>query len=271
MSLGISTASFYPLETEAALREIAEHGIPCAEIFYNAERELKDSFTDELLHIIRGTGMRISALHPMTSFGEPYMVFSEYLRRFEDSIDTFRRYFELAATLGAKYVNLHGDRPSGKLPVEEYCERFAILAEEARRFGVVLCQENVSGYRSADPEFLAEMVQILGDQVHFTLDIKQCIRAGYNVPQIMDAMQRKIRHVHISDHAAAGDCLLPLRGGFDFLELFDRLQDEGYTGDYMIEVYQSAYDDFGEIFDSFDRLAAAVNADPRRRGIEINR
>ena len=51
MKIGVSTASFYPLETELALEEIGKSGIKTAEIFINAESEMKDSFTDILLDI----------------------------------------------------------------------------------------------------------------------------------------------------------------------------------------------------------------------------
>lgn len=258
MSIGISTASFYPLETECALQKIGENGSVCAEIFYNSARELKASFTDMVLDIMADTGLRISALHPMLSFAEPYQLFSEYIRRFEEGTEQFRHYFELAATLGAKYINLHGDRPTGKLPIEEYCERFGILAELGQRFGVTLCQENVNGYRSADPEFLADMVRCLRDLANFTLDIKQCVRAGYPVTTIMDAMQGRIRHVHISDHSPAGDCLLPGRGSFDFAALMQTLAEQGYQGDYVIEVYQNAYQEQSEIFDSYHALCKKI-------------
>ncbi len=258
MSIGISTSSFYPLETEEALRIIGENRTPCAEIFYNSSRELKGSFTDLVLDIMSETGVRISALHPLLSFAEPYQLFSEYTRRFEDGVEEYRHYFEIAAELGAKFVNLHGDRPTGKLPIEEYCERFGILAEEGKRFGITLCQENVSGYRSADPEFLSDMVDILGDLANFTLDVKQCIRAGYTVNEIMDAMQHKICHVHISDHSHAGDCLLPTHGAFDFSGLMATLNSKGYKGDYMIEVYQNAYHDYHEIFDSYNSLIRVI-------------
>lgn len=254
MSIGISTASFYPLETEEAIALISENRIECTEIFYNSSRELKDSFADYILDIIGTSGLKITALHPMLSFAEPYMIFSEYTRRFEESQENFRRYFELAATLGAKFINLHGDRPMGKLPVEEYCERFDILAEIGRGYGVTLCQENVNGYRSADPEFLSDMVRILGDKANFTLDIKQCVRAGYTVPEITAAMDYKIRHVHISDHSPAGDCLLPTRGSFDFGALMKDLEDHGYSGDYVIEVYQNAYKNHSEIFECHKKL-----------------
>lgn len=258
MSIGISTASFYPLEVEEAVRIISENRIECAEIFYNASRELKDSFTDYLLEIIGQTGLRISALHPMLSFAEPYMIFSQYQRRFEESLDNFKRYFENAVRLGAKYINLHGDRPLGKLSVEEYCERFKMIADEGKKYGVTLCQENVNGYRSADPEFLADMVTILGNDANFTLDVKQCVRAGYSVDEIMSAMNYQIKHVHISDHSLAGDCLLPTRGNFDFKTFMTDLKNKGYKGDYMIEVYQNAYKTFDEIIESHNILCERI-------------
>lgn len=258
MSIGISTASFYPLETEDAIAFLSENNIPCTEIFFNSGRELKDSFIDYIIEIIKDSPIRISALHPMLSFGEPYMVFSEYIRRFEESEETFKRYYEIAARLGAKFINLHGDRPTGKLHVEEYCERFKILADLGKEFGITLCQENVNGYRSADPEFLADMVSLLGDDANFTLDIKQSIRAGYTVPEIMEAMDYKIRHVHISDHSPAADCLLPTRGNFNFKNLITDLKNHGYNGDYVIEVYRNAYKEQNEILECYNSLLNSI-------------
>lgn len=258
MSIGISTASFYPLETEEAISLISQNNVACTEIFFNSSRELKNSFADYILDIIGDTGLKITALHPMLSFAEPYMIFSEYMRRFEESEENFKHYFELAAKFGAKIVNLHGDRPTGKLPVEEYCERFKILADIGKEFGVTLCQENVNGYRSADPEFLSDMVKLLGDYANFTLDVKQCVRAGYTVPEIIEAMDYKIRHVHISDHSPAGDCLLPTRGNFDFSALITDLKNHGYNGDYVVEVYRNAYKDKNEIFECYNKLLTTL-------------
>lgn len=55
MNLGISTASFYPLETELALEEVGKAGVKNTEIFFNAESELKDSFIEILLGIKENT------------------------------------------------------------------------------------------------------------------------------------------------------------------------------------------------------------------------
>ncbi len=254
MKLGISTASFYPLETEYALLEIAKNHIPCTEIFYNAKKELKPYFTDKILEIKNEFGIDIVAIHPMMSLAEPYTIFSDYERRFDEAREEFLLYFETAATIGARFINLHGDKKFGKLENEEYFERFGILAEDAKSFGVTLCQENVNAYRSADPEFLREMSSYLGDLANFTFDIKQSIRAGYSTSEILEAMGNKIRHIHISDHSPACDCLLPLSGGFNFKDFFKTLSDIGYDGALLIEVYKSAYKNTDEIFESLNLL-----------------
>ena len=243
MALGISTACFYPEYTENALRFLGESGVKLVEIFFNAECELSSYFIGELNKIKNEYGMKICAVHPYSSAMEPYLLFSDYDRRFNDARKLYNRMFEAAAELGASFVTLHGDRPFGRLPVEGYCERYSYLFEDAEGFGVTLNQENVAGFRSAEADFLRDMAEILKDRVAFTLDIKQCIRAGYTPLEIIAAMGNGIKHVHISDHSAAGDCLLPGCGGFDFKNFFDFMAKNGYKGDYIVEVYNNAYSD----------------------------
>lgn len=254
MSIGISTACYFPLEVEQAYLEIAKSGADCAEIFFNARRELKNSFLEMLLEIKAEYGCQIVSIHPMLSFAEPYFIFSLYERRFEESREDFKRYFEIANILGAKIINLHGDRPNGRLQPEEYCERYALLQQDAKAAGVLLCQENVNGYRAGEPDFLREMVAFLGPEAHFTLDIKQCIRAGCTVDEIMESMNYQIEHVHLSDHSPGGDCLLPGQGGFNFKALFQQLQEKGFRGNGVIEVYDNAYQSMDEIPAAYDQL-----------------
>ena len=127
MKLGVSTASYYPLETELALEEIGKSGVKNAEIFFNCESELKDSFIEILLDIKEKYGINITSVHPTMSLAESFMIFSAYDRRFYESIEKFRRYSEVAADLGAKYIILHGGKPNGILSDEEYCERYMRL------------------------------------------------------------------------------------------------------------------------------------------------
>lgn len=258
MNIGVSTASLYPLPTEEALEIIGKNGVTETEIFFNAESELKPAFVDMLLDIKEEYGINIVSIHPTMSLAEPFMIFSEYERRFHESIYKFARYSEIAAALGAKYIILHGDKPHGKLSDEEYCDRFMLLNQETRKNKVTVLQENVANFRSGDLEFLRSMREILGNEVEFCFDIKQAIRRGYNPTDLIDEFWDNIRHFHISDHSLAGDCLLPLNGNFDFSQFFATLKDRQFKGSSIIEVYKHAYKDTAEIFNSYEKLTKTI-------------
>ena len=254
MKIGVSTASLYPLETELALETIGKSGVKNTEIFFHSESELKASFVDILLDIKEEYGLNISAVHPTMSLAESFMIFSEYERRFYDALDKFARYSEVAAELGAKYIILHGGKPNGLTEDSDYCERFMALNRETRKNGVIVLQENVVNYRSGDIEFLRSMRQILGEDAQFCFDIKQSVRCGYNPLDLINEFIGSIRHFHISDHSLAGDCLLPLRGKFDFTSFFQILKCNNFDGACNIEVYKNAYKEKDEIFSSLLEL-----------------
>lgn len=251
MKLGISSASFYPLETELALEEIGKAGVKNCEIFFNAECELKDSFIDILIDIKEKYGINIASIHPTMSLAESFMIFSAYDRRFYDSLEKYRRYSEVAARLGAPYIIMHGGKPNGILSDEEYCERYMCLKEETRKNGVSVLQENVVNYRSGDVEFLSNICEILGEEAEFCFDVKQSIRCGYLPLELITKFSHNIKHFHISDHSVAGDCLLPGRGNFDFKSFFSLLDSQNYNGALIMEVYNYSYKEYSEIFDSF--------------------
>lgn len=258
MKLGVSTASYYPLETELALEEIGKSGIKNAEIFFNCESELKDSFIDILLDIKEKYGLNITSVHPTMSLAESFMIFSAYERRFNESIKKFRRYSEVAADLGAKYIILHGGKPNGILSDEEYCERYMTLKTETLKNGVTLLQENVVNFRSGDIEFMRSMVDILGQDAEFCLDIKQAVRSGLEPIEFIREFLNYTRHFHISDHSLASDCQLPQNGNFDFKSFFSLLQTNSYNGAMVIEVYNNAYREYKEITESYNKILKLI-------------
>lgn len=255
MSIGISTASFYPELTETALRVCGEQGVPCTEIFINAPSEIEPPFVRELARIKQAYGTKVLSIHPFTAAIEGYMLFSAYERRFIDAMDFYMRYAEAAATLGAKYIVLHGDRtPTPVLSCAEYTERFLQLNLRMQTLGVTLTQENVNLYSASKPDFIRGMRKYSGDTISFTFDVKQAVRSGHTPLQLLEAMGEKIVHVHVSDHTDGADCLLPGRGRYDFGALFDRLDGQGYDGDYVIEVYNAAYQSYDELVGSMRYL-----------------
>ena len=254
MNIGVSTASLYPLETELALLEIAKAGVKTTEIFINCESEMKPAFVDILSDIKDDYGINITSIHPTYSLAESFLLFSEYERRFYEGVEKFKRYSEMAAQLGAKYIILHGGKDNGITTDEEYCQRYMLLNEETRKNGVIVLQENVANFRSRDKEFLKSMCNILGDDAQFCFDIKQSIRSGYNPFELIEEFYPHIKHCHISDHSLSSDCLLPFNGGFNFKDFFSVMASKGYNGAYVIEVYKNAYKTYDEIFNSHKQL-----------------
>ncbi len=255
MKIGVSSASFYPLETELALQEIGKAGVKNAEVFFNCESELKPSFIDLLTEIKDEYGINIASIHPTCSLAESFLLFSEYDRRFYEGLNKFARYSEIAAQLGAKYIIMHGGKNNGILTDEEYCERYMMLNSETLKNGVYILQENVANFRSRDREFLRSMCNILGDDAKFCFDIKQAVRSGYDPFEMAEEFASHIMHCHISDHNIGSDCLLPLNGGFNFNAFFNLMAQKGYDGAYVIEVYKNAYKNYDEIFQSFKKIS----------------
>ena len=265
MKVGISTACLYPQEIECSLDHLLQLGFRDFEIFVNTISEIRPSFINYMRDMAQSQGGRIHSLHPFTSGYESVMLFSTYMRRYEDSLEFYRRYFEAAARADAKLVVLHGEKTWGKmpkLPMEEYCRRFQQLNEIGQEYGVVLAQENVSGFRSQDPEFLKEMRQMLGDGVKFVLDIKQSVRAGFTPDLILDAMGNNVIHIHVNDHTEVRDCMLPGRGNTDYQALKKRLDQIGYSGQWIIEVYRKDFDEERELLDAAQHLEGILNSHP---------
>ena len=80
--VGISSACFYPEETEISFRKIADMGIKTCEFFINSPREIEDEFIDNILNIKNKYGMDIVSVHPYGSFAESFSLFSNYYRRY---------------------------------------------------------------------------------------------------------------------------------------------------------------------------------------------
>ncbi len=263
MKVGISTACLYPQETERALDHLLQLGFRDFEIFVNTFSEIQPDFIDHMRNMVQSMGGGIHSLHPFTSGYESMMLFSTYLRRYEDSLEFYRRYFDAAARAGAKLVVLHGEKTSAQipnLPLEEYCRRFQRLNEIGKEYGVIMAQENVNGFRSQDPEFLKEMRRLLNDDVKFVLDIKQSVRAGFTPDLILDAMGDNVIHIHVNDHTEHQDCMLPGRGNTDYRALKKRLDAIGYSGQWIIEVYRKDFDEEKELLDAAQHLEGVFNS-----------
>lgn len=254
MKLGVSTACFYPLETEKSLEILCKDNVKNIEIFFNCSCELEDGFVKELKAMKDGYGVNITSVHPTMSLAESFMLFSAYERRTREGIEQYKRYAEISAQLGADFIIMHGGKPNKVINDEEYCERFFNIARIVKENGSTLLQENVSKYRAGSLEVLSLMSERLGEYANFCIDVKQCIRAGYSPFDALKVAKGHIRHIHLSDHSETNDCLLPLDGDFDFKKFIETAKDCGFDGTAITEVYKDAYTDYGQVAKSFFRL-----------------
>ena len=254
MKIGISSSCLYPMYTEESFKLIAQQGVELSEIFFNANCELEPPFIKQLCDIKNEYGIEIKSVHPTMSLAESFMLFSNYDRRFNEGIEIFKRYGEIAAQLGAKYVIMHGGKYNGTMDNHGYFDRFALVADAVKQNGATLLQENVVNFRAGSLESLEDMSNYLGDNVNFCLDVKQSIRGGYSPYDVLRLLGGKIKHLHISDSNDKYDCMLPLDGNFDFKKFLGEAINCGYTGDAVIEVYRAAFGKPDELFQSHKKL-----------------
>lgn len=244
MKFGASTSCFYPLETEMALKEVIDLGFEKAEVFMNAPCELEEPFVKELKLIADASNTDIISVHPFSSFMESSCIFGDYQRRYDDYIGIYEKTCHAAAMLGAGIVVIHGAVATPKIPIpdERYFERFLKLVEIGRREGVTVCQENVNRFKSQSIDFCKKMRSALGNDFRMVFDVKQTVRAGQDTFEFLNEFKNEIVHIHISDHGDMGDCLPIGWGNFDFAKMKSIMDNAGYKGDCVVEIYSKNYD-----------------------------
>ncbi|MBQ8028570.1 MAG: sugar phosphate isomerase/epimerase [Clostridia bacterium] len=259
MNIGVSSSCFYPEAIEKSFIRLGELGVKTTEAFFNSPSELTKSFTNEINAICRHYGMKIVSFHPYMSFAEGFFVFSEYKRRFEDSLEMYKPMFEAAAQLGAKIYVLHGSKTPLAISDEEYCERYYRFLQTAKPFGITVAHENVNLYASSDPEFLLKIKKQLGSEFKAVLDVKQARRCGVDYEKYIDALSDSIIHLHLSSFSQKEDCLPPSEKGlFDFSKLFDKMLSLGYRGDAVVEVYRKNFKEDGELLSAMNYLRSLL-------------
>ena len=261
MQIGISTGCLYPMLTEDSIRTLTVLGFRQFEIFFNAFSELEPDYLDRLRGYLEQNGAGVASVHPFTSSFESLLLFSAYERRFEDGIRFYEQFFRTAQRLGADKVILHGlntNYPSA-LPDSEYFRRFRLMQERAACYGVTLLQENVRNFRSRDPAFIERMAAALPDHAAFVLDVKQAAAGGIDPLTMAQTMGTRLRHIHISDTAANGQCVLPGYGCYDFRPLIQYLRKIHYSGSLILEVYRFSFQEINDLLKSCHFLDALIH------------
>lgn len=246
---GISTACLFPQDTLAALQQVIALGAPLTEVFLNTVSEMEPAYIARLERAVQASGIEVVSVHPSLSMLDGYFFASYYEGRFTDGLRVYRRYFEVCRLLGARLLVFHGDHAPNmdNYPHALYAGHFRELAAVGREYGVTLCHENVSYCRLGAPEVVREVRPLLEEAAAFVLDTKQAQRGDVDPLDMLRAMGRDVRHIHISDYSKRENCLPPGRGRFDFSRLLEELRRLDYGGDMVIELYRDGFDEPEEL------------------------
>ena len=251
MQTGISTASlFMRKNNEEALPLLNDLGVKTAEVFLTSFSEYGKDF-GELLAKVKGD-LTINSVHALNTEFEPQL-FSAHPRVKGDAYGWLDKVLESANALGAPYYSFHGTSRvkkasrSGRYDdFPSMIRGFEELTAHCKARGVTLCLENVEWSTYNRVGVFSKIAAAVPD-LRGVLDIKQARISDYPYEEYLCEMGEKLTHVHISDVDERGKICLPGQGVFDFDALVKQLQDVGFDGALLIEVYKNDYTDVKEL------------------------
>ena len=246
MQVGISTASlFMRRNNEDALSLLNELGIPVAEVFLTSFSEYGAPFCD-LLRARKGN-LHINSVHVLNSQIEPQL-FSAHERVKQDSYELLDKVLTSANALNAPYYTFHGTARYKKASRDPRNDNFQKMGESIREIsdfckarGVTLCLENVEWSTYNRVGVFSKMKEYAPD-LRGVLDVKQARIAGEGYAPYIEEMGKDLAYAHISDVTEKGKMCLPGQGVFDFETFLKRLQDVGFDGALLIEVYKENFE-----------------------------
>ncbi len=260
LKAGVSTSCLYPKLLEESLYDLTLNGITSVEVFVNSHSEFRKSFAYGIADTLKRFEADCLSVHPFTVEMEHMMFFSEYERRLEDILEYYKLYFQFMNIVGAKIFVFHGGKGSLTFSRELFCERYHKLYELGRQFGVTVAVENVARCLSGSSAFIRDISAILGDDCAFVLDTKQALRARENPFSFLEAIGKKIAHVHISDSGELGDCLPIGKGRFQVKKFLARVNELNPDCGIILELYRNSFRGISDLVLSFNVLSKIIES-----------
>ena len=251
MQTGISTASLFGrMPTEDALQFLSENKVPVAEVFLESYCEYVTDF-GKILQQRKGD-IKVHSVHTLTTQFEPQL-YSINQRAQDDAFKLLDVTMATAEMIDASYYTFHGGARFKKTPMTINFERVGDITRKimdvCSKHKVQLAYENVHWAYYNYIGFFTELKKRVPD-LKTTFDVKQARQSGFDYREFIEEMGNSIVTVHLSDVDANGKMCLPGRGATDFKEMFLRLNDKGFDGALILEVYQNDFSSYRELFDA---------------------
>lgn len=244
--IGLSTASVYPENTEAAFRYAAELGFDGIELMVWAEPASQSIATVQ--HFSHKYDMPVLSVHA------PCLLISQRVWG-SDPVAKLTRSVHTAEALGAATVVVHPPFRWQRRYADGFAEQVAALEHSSP---VAVAVENMFPMR-ADSLFRGSSIQRLerrggpGPSIttfspsydptdvgyrHYTLDTSHTATAGQDPLALAARMGKGLTHLHLADGrgAANDEHLVPGEGTQPVAELCETLTRNGFDGQAVIEI-----------------------------------
>ncbi|MEV0948025.1 sugar phosphate isomerase/epimerase [Rhodococcus sp. NPDC049939] len=246
--IGLSTASVYPENTEAAFRYAADLGYDGVELMVWAESVSQD--VGAVTALVRKYAIPVQAVHA------PCLLISQRVWG-SDPVAKLERSVRTAEALGASSVVVH---PPFRWQ-RRYAEGFADqVADLEQRGDVIVAVENMFPMRAdgffGGKERSAERLRRRGgpgaavsafspsydptdsDHAHYTLDLSHTATAGTDAMKLAQRMGAGLAHLHLADGRGASmdEHLIPGHGTQPCVQLCRHLVDTGFDGQAVVEI-----------------------------------
>ncbi|MGH3644765.1 MAG: sugar phosphate isomerase/epimerase family protein [Mycobacterium sp.] len=252
IKVGLSTASVYPLRTEAAFEYAARLGYDGVELMVWAESVSQD--VAAIQRMSEKYGMPVLSVHA------PCLLISQRVWG-ANPISKLDRSVRAAEELGAQTVVVHPPFRWQRRYAEGFSDQVAGLEESS---DVLVAVENMFPFRAdrifgtGQPSisrmrkrggtpgvgvsaFAPSYDPLDGNHAHYTLDLSHSATAGTDAIDMADRMGEGLVHLHLCDGSGAStdEHLVPGRGTQPAVEICEMLAAGNFSGHVILEVTTS--------------------------------
>ena len=252
IKVGLSTASVYPLKTEAAFEYAARLGYDGIELMVWAESVSQDIAAVRRLSVAYDV--------PVLSVHAPCLLISQRVWG-ADPVAKLERSVRAAEELGAQTVVVHPPFRWQRRYAEGFTDQVAALEQSG---DVMVAVENMFPFRAdrifgtgqpsvsrmrkrggtpgiAVSAFAPSFDPLDGEHAHYTLDLSHSATAGSDALEMAARMGEGLVHLHLCDGSGAStdEHLVPGRGTQPAAEICQRLAASDFAGHVILEVTTS--------------------------------
>jgi sugar phosphate isomerase/epimerase len=252
IKVGLSTASVYPLRTEAAFEYAARLGYDGVELMVWAESVSQD--------VAAITRLSAKYAMPVLSVHAPCLLISQRVWG-ANPITKLDRSVRAAERLGAQTVVVHPPFRWQRRYAEGFSEQVAGLEQSSE---VMVAVENMFPFRAdrlfgtgqpsisrmrkrggspgaAVSAFAPSYDPLDGEHAHYTLDLSHSATAGTDAIEMAGRMGDGLVHLHLCDGSGAStdEHLVPGRGTQPVVEICEMLAASNFSGHVILEVTTS--------------------------------